>query len=147
MQAEQIEEELRTKISNYCYFPERFRDNHDGTVLDHKTKLIWLKATNFFGLKTWAEALEIVAALESGEAGLFDGSQSGDWRLPTKGELSTLIESFKANPKRHWTLSTMSSDESKIWSVNTGYGVVNIENREGFCYVWPVRGGSYEQWG
>ena len=35
----------------------RFIDNHDGTVTDNLTKLIWLKNANAFGFRTWEQAL------------------------------------------------------------------------------------------
>jgi len=68
----------------------RFTDNIDGTVTDNLTGLVWLKDANAFGTRNWATALTDCATLNSGEAGLSDGSVEGDWRLPNLHELESL---------------------------------------------------------
>jgi hypothetical protein len=65
----------------------RFTDNNNGTVTDNLTGLIWTKNANAFGTKTWNEALNHANNLESGDAGLTDGSQAGDWRLPNRRDI------------------------------------------------------------
>ncbi len=69
----------------------RFTDNGDGTVTDNLTGLIWLQNANCFGARTWANALTDANTLNSGECGLTDGSVEGDWRLPNRKELRSLI--------------------------------------------------------
>jgi len=76
----------------------RFTDNSDGTVTDNLTSLIWLKDANAFGQRTWSEALNDCATLNSGEHGLTDGSNEGDWRLPNVQELPSLIDYGLYNP-------------------------------------------------
>ena len=76
----------------------RFTNNGNGTVTDLLTGLIWANGGIF---KTWANALSLANGLASGSAGLTDGSQVGDWRLPNIRELSSLIDygqSFLAVP-------------------------------------------------
>ncbi len=69
----------------------RFTDNGDGTVTDNLTGLIWLRDANCFGEWCWGEALDLANRLRSGECGLSDGSDEGDWRLPNILELQSLI--------------------------------------------------------
>jgi hypothetical protein len=69
----------------------RFTDNGNGTVTDNLTGLIWLKNANCFGTRTWNDALSDCNGLNSGECGLSDGSSVGDWRLPNRNELNSLI--------------------------------------------------------
>ena len=70
----------------------RFVDNGNGAVTDRLTKLIWLKDANAFGVRTWEQALSDANTLASGSAGLTDGSVAGDWRLPNRKELESLID-------------------------------------------------------
>ena len=69
-----------------------FNDNGDGTITHNLTGLIWLKDANFFGLRDWSQALGDSNILADGTAGLTDGSQAGDWRLPNRDELRSLID-------------------------------------------------------
>lgn len=79
---------------------DRYYDaSASGTVLDTITGLVWLRTgscedvpgVGTFGAATWSEALQAVALLADGMCGLFDGSQPGDWRLPTADEWSATI--------------------------------------------------------
>ena len=71
-----------------------------GTVLDTVTGLVWLATGSCedlpglgaFGVATWSAAVEAVSHLEDGVCGLSDGSQPGDWRLPTPEEWMTTVE-------------------------------------------------------
>ena len=76
------------------YFP----DNGDGTVSDNLTGLIWLKNANCFGQKDWATAMSDADNLSNGTCGLTDGSSAGDWRLPNRVELTSLVNSEYYNP-------------------------------------------------
>lgn len=77
-----------------CAAGDRWEDQGDGTVLDCNTDLVWLKDANCAALPgtdniataNWDDANAAAAALSSGTCGLTDGSQAGDWRLPTISE-------------------------------------------------------------
>ncbi len=71
----------------------RFTDNGNGSVTDNLTGLIWLKNANCFGLRAWNDAVSDCNGLNSGECGLSDDSNPGDWRLPNRNELSSLLKS------------------------------------------------------
>ncbi len=80
----------------------RFTDNGDGTVLDNLTGLVWLKNANCKeaiaginkanGYLSWEKAIEWTSNLGSGHCGLDDGSSPGDWRVPNREELESLID-------------------------------------------------------
>lgn len=76
----------------------RFTDNRNGTVTDNLTGLIWLKNANAFGGRAWATALTDCNTPNSGEAGLTDGSVEGNWRLPNRRELQSLIDYGRSYP-------------------------------------------------
>lgn len=70
----------------------RYRAQGDGTVKDTRFGLTWLAHANCWGALTWEEAKTEVAALQDGSCGLTDGSQPGEWRLPTKEEWEGMVE-------------------------------------------------------
>ena len=115
----------------------RFTDNHDGTVTDKLTGLIWLKdascaelGPNGDGTAHWEPALEAATALASGRCGLTDGSVAGDWRLPNINELHSLVDFLFINPALsnaagtgHWTegdaFSGVQGGQTFYWSSTT----------------------------
>ena len=73
----------------------RFTDNGNGTVTDSKTGLTWLKDASCADLQAVNEegraanraaATQAASSLRDGMCGLSDGSQAGDWRLPTAAD-------------------------------------------------------------
>jgi len=75
----------------------RFTDNGDGVVTDNLSGLQWLQQADCYHdvsvySMDWAEALTLAGQLRDGECGLTDGSQPGDWRLPTVRELLSLVD-------------------------------------------------------
>jgi hypothetical protein len=132
----------------------RFTDNGNGTVTDHLTDLIWLKTANCSGNKTWQEALAYCNTLASGSCGLTDGSIAGDWRLPNRKELFSLIDFSRYNPalpqdhpftnvwlSDYWSSGTMAYYRDYAWVVRMDYGEVYNTHKSGKYFVWPVRGG------
>ena len=141
----------------------RFTDNNDGTVTDNQTGLIWLKEANCFGLRNWNEALTDCNGLASGSCGLTDGSNVGDWRLPSKKELISLTQDDYYNPAlpnttgtgqwsegdpftnvqsfRYGSSTTCAFDTDFTWNVYVSYGEVSNGLKSNNSYLWPVRGG------
>lgn len=86
-------------FSNLSLGVERYVDCGDGTVLDTVTNLVWLRDSTCSGLPflsgglgDWPSALLGVGRLANGVCGLSDGSQPGDWRLPTVAEFFATSE-------------------------------------------------------
>lgn len=141
----------------------RFTDNGNGTVTDNLTGLIWLKYANCFGTRTWDQALSDCNGLSAGWCGLIDGSTAGDWRLPNRNELNSLLDVRYANPALcntsgtgQWTSgnpftnvqslnyywsSTPFVVSAAAWKVGMEAGELTISMITDYLYVWPVRGG------
>ena len=80
-------------------WPEtRFSDNHDGTVTDNLTGLIWLQDAGCFNQSPWSSALADANQLASGACGLSDGSTAGQWRMPNVNELESVVDVSASNP-------------------------------------------------
>jgi len=140
-----------------------FCDQGDGTVLDADTGLVWLKNAYCMGLRKWAVAQTVVASLADGTCGLSDGSQAGDWRLPTKEEWEALIDTTYAPPavtnalgtgkwsqgdafyhvlwgqKYYWSSTTHPDYSDAAWIIHLADGGMWGHSKTSDCYVWPVR--------
>ena len=136
----------------------RFTDNGNGTVKDNLTGLIWLKDANCFSTRTWAQALSDANSLANGSCGLTDGSSAGNWRLPNRKELRSLINYSQANSAAwlnlpaqgfsnvqadyYWSSSTYAGGPAGAWGVGMGGGLVDGNFKTNSNYVWPVRAGQ-----
>jgi hypothetical protein len=148
----------------------RFTDNGDGTVTDNTTGLIWLKKTNCFGPITWYKAMTAVADLAHGQCGLTDGSFQGDWRLPERAELLTLLDERYESPALsnatgtdqwmegdpfsgvqsapYWSATAYGNYPDAAWLVLFSQGYMlyyandSYAGKTGTSSVWPVRGGQ-----
>lgn len=139
----------------------RFTDNADGTVRDNLTGLIWLKNAHCFGTRTWAQALSDCNGLANGSCGLTDGSSTGDWRLPNRNELNSLIDVRFSSPALpntagtgQWTTgnpftnvqslfywsSTTATTPNFTWLVSMNVGSIVADDKSLSNNVWPVRG-------
>jgi uncharacterized protein DUF1566 len=136
----------------------RFSNNGNGTITDTLTGLIWLQNANCFGTKVWADALTSANTLATGACGLSDGSSAGQWRLPSRKELKSLVnrgepnsatwlgtKGFSAVQAIYWSSSTYASYTELTdyaWYVTMADGYVNNFDKDYIYYVWPVRGGQ-----
>ena len=159
-------ETWHTGLEGGVPWPEpRFTDNGDGTITDHLTGLVWLKYANCFGTRSWSDALSDSNTLDSGSCGLADGSLAGDWRLPNRKELFSLIDYSRSNPalptdhpfinvltSDYWSSSTVSSLSGGgryAWRVCMSTGYIQHSHNKGSTpsypsryAVWPVRDGD-----
>jgi hypothetical protein len=132
----------------------RFTDNSNGTVTDNLTGLIWMKNANAFDQRTWADALSDANGLKSGDAGLTDGSQAGDWRLPNIRELESLIDNGRYDPALpaghpftnvqpfiYWSSTTNEHITTYAWGVDIRSTQEDDYGKSFDYYVWCVRGG------
>jgi hypothetical protein len=141
----------------------RFTDNHNGTVTDNLTGLIWLKNASCFGVQDWQTALNSANTLVGNntqcstapDGFLNDGSVVGDWRLPNITELESLVDAQRVGPSLptghpfsnvlgvlYWSASTSAygTNYARLVSMSGG-GVEGIGKFNHYC-VWPVRGGQ-----
>jgi hypothetical protein len=137
----------------------RFTDNGNGTITDNNTGLVWLKSIFCLDNGMWSDALSYANKLKSGQCGLTDNSRAGDWRLPNKKELMSLIDRSVAEPALpselitnptfsasiFWSSTTDEHAPALAWAVNTGTGgLISLKKLDssswGNAYnVWPVR--------
>jgi hypothetical protein len=135
----------------------RFNDNANGTVTDNLTGLIWLKNANCFqnndgGIQSWGSALSLANNLANGACGLSDGSRPGDWRLPNRNELTSLLDLNKRNPSlpaghpftnfqaaRYW--SSTANSPGSAWRVDFLDAAVTDGTTANFWFVTFVRNG------
>jgi hypothetical protein len=121
-----------------------------GTVYDTKTKLTWQQAIPQTGSYSWGSpstpgtAQSYCAALDLGGAG---------WRLPTVGELLTLVDYTQAGgssmidptffpntpPSAFWSSTPAAGSSSVAWYVYFLYGYSYVVAASGMGYVRCVR--------
>jgi hypothetical protein len=104
---------------------------------------------------SWNEALTFCNNLAIGSCGLNDGSAAGDWRLPNRKELFSLLDYsqyYPALPQGHLfdnvqlvgysSASTRANNTSYAWvqALFIGHQYWSRKNTSG--PVWPVRGGQ-----
>ena len=134
----------------------RFCDNGDGTVTDRLTGLIWLKDAGCTGLGTWEQSLIRADGLAAGQCGLTDGSIGGDWRLPNRKELFSLIDRSQFNPALppeqpfanvqplYWSSTSYAGAPGLAWNIVMVNGTIanHAKTNSGYAAAWPVRGGT-----
>ena len=132
----------------------RFTDNGNGTITDNLTGLIWLQNANCFGEEYWEDALSECNGLSAGWCGLTDGSSAGDWRLPNRFELESLLDLQNYDPalpsvhpftnvlsNYYWSSTNYEHFTNSAWYVYMYDGGVGYTFKSYNFYVWPVRGG------
>lgn len=142
----------------------RYTDNADGTVTDNLTGLIWLQNAICFLTQTWATALTSISGLAHGSCDLSDGSVAGDWRIPNRKELDSLIDVAYMSPSlsddsgmgqwtsgvgsafsgvgtggSYWTSTTYANNAEFAWTVSFSNSFIDLTNKGLERYVWAVR--------
>lgn len=155
-----------------CFEGEnRYVDCGNGTVTDGATGLVWLQQADCIGPQNWETAQGAAAALADGSCGLTDGSQPGDWRLPTKEEWELTIDLFYrkcaiplsndagtdclstgpsvlsgVRPKLYWSSTNTVDLPKHAFDANLGGGgLVYWAGKPSSRYAWPVRDGAAPQ--
>jgi hypothetical protein len=91
----QVTIDVKGNVTFLCAVSARYVDQGDGTVLDTRTGLFWLKNAGCLGSASGIDANYVsVPSLASGACGLTDGSSPGDWRLPSKAEWTATFTFF-----------------------------------------------------
>jgi len=122
-----------TKIKLKCRF--KFTKS---TITDMKTSLMWQRLTpgenHWHGAKNYAQNLTL--------------SGYSDWRLPTKQELQTIVETkykptidpvFDCRSSFYWSDSSYSANDSNAWHVNFNFGNLSYDDKSNSWYVRCVR--------
>ena len=123
----------------------RFTDNGNGTVTDNLTGLVWLRDANCFKGLVWSAALVAANSLSSGSCALTDGSQAGDWRMPNRKELKSLIDRqqgdisswltakgfLNVQAGNYWSSSTYATNSDMDWLVRFSDGFISLGSKTG----------------
>ncbi len=138
----------------------RFSVNADGTVTDNLTGLTWLRDANCSGDMQWAEALEWANRLadgctdcggESGDCGLEDGSQPGEWHLPNIKELQSLVTLGYVGP----ALTNTAGDgqwsdgdpfTGSLWGFNYYHSSTTDLGSTSKAFAWDIFNGTEFDW-
>jgi hypothetical protein len=118
------------------------------TVLDRYTGLMWsLDASLTEFPMTWAEAFEFVKKMN---CDLYQNH--GNWRLPNRRELLSLVSHDRMNPSLpedhpfenvfhgyYWTASTSARLPQQAWYIHFGGAKVYRGMKHASYMVWPVR--------
>ncbi|WP_201245890.1 DUF1566 domain-containing protein [Halochromatium salexigens] len=142
---------VRLVCEQNCNAPgSRFEDNGDGTVTDRDTGLVWKQCVEGLSGRDCATGRVQRFSWEAAMQHAVD-SDSGQWRLPNKNELASLVEPrfldfshiaideryFPNTPSGWFWSSSTDADESRFAShVDFSYGGVS-GNPKG--YELPVR--------
>jgi hypothetical protein len=143
----------------------RFTDNNDGTVKDNLTRLVWMKNMSCWEQQSMHGALPLCNNLELGNCGVLDNSVKGEWRLPNRNELLSLVDIETSNGHtlsdghpfinycggppmpgfpcgdRYWSSSTaMYNFGAPAYYVHLGDGTSGYDSKAAAFYgVWCVR--------
>jgi len=128
------------------------------TAFDKELATVWLRdADKARKSMTWEEANEYIQRLnKEGYAGY------GDWRLPDKNELATLIAYMKGQGKNnnihdllknagfknmkadyYWSATLTEDGSGLAWVLDMYGGEISSAAKSNSCYVWPVRTGPW----
>ncbi|MBF0508346.1 MAG: DUF1566 domain-containing protein [Deltaproteobacteria bacterium] len=136
-----------------CSPQGRWCDNDNGTITDTTTGLVWLQDASWGGKNIWSDAGTLAAQVQNGNpAWVTDGSQAGQWRLPTKDELVAFRTGTESVLSSHMYLftgvqmndywSSTTDGPTYAWLVDMYSGYVDSYLKTAHFYVWPVRGGQ-----
>jgi hypothetical protein len=144
----------------------RFTLGMDGTVRDNRSGLVWLRDADCIGASDWVNGLLSTMYLESGDCGLNDGSQVGDWRLPNIRELESLMDYrffdpvlpntmgteklsagdpfYNVRSFQYWTSTSLAYQRHQARVIRfSGDGTISSANKNYYAHVWPVRDGYW----
>jgi len=160
-QLQQKVAQMNSEIAKLKRHTIRYIDPGDGTIIDFRSGLTWLKNANCFGGQQWQTAMQSAKNLKSGQCGLRDGSTAGMWRLPTREEWVRMADKRYKHPALsnaagtaqwkegdvfsgvlavgYWTSTESAGSGGIAWYVFLSDGGVNAGGKTfAFC-VWPVR--------
>jgi hypothetical protein len=123
--------------------PTNYTDNHDGTVTDTVTGLMWQQLNST--VTPWAQAASYCQTLALGSY--------GDWRLPTKIELISILDFGIAMPGPtinatafpaasagyYWSSTRVAGSSQNVWTVNFYGGYTAMSATSNAEYIRCVR--------
>ena len=129
---------------------ERYKDRGDGTVLDTKTNLVWMKDAGLHSVPVQV-AISLIRDINVGK---LENHGYNDWRIPSFDEILSLIDTSEAYPAlsdghpfdnvqlaKYWSSTGGFDMAGYAWVVDMASGVRRFELTSycNFYNVWPVR--------
>jgi hypothetical protein len=115
----------------------------DDLVLDKKTGLVWARNAHLATMQLMWDDAGIYCQ------NLTLGNHKG-WRLPTKEELSSLVDASQEHPSlpkghpfsnvkfSYWSSTTYEADSDFAWHVSMNFGFVGHDRKTAHYYMWPI---------
>ena len=134
----------------------RFADQGDGTLLDNKSGLMWLKDSQCLGKRKWPETSQVVERLNKypHRVGCKEYTKTyEDWELP---DLTTLVEltdgasgvpadwlnkqgATNVAARDYWSTTENPLNIYYAWALNLKQGTPRNYSKTFPLFVWPVR--------
>ncbi len=129
---------------------ERFKDKGDGTVLDTRTNLMWMKDAGLL-----AAPVQVTnSVIQDINTGVRENHKYSDWRIPSVDELVSVIDTSQAYPalpkghpfdnvqlEKYWSSTGGFDMMGYAWVVDLASGAKRFEFTSycNFYRLWPVR--------
>jgi len=127
---------------------DRFTDMGDGTIRDNDTHLIWARYANCWGKADWQNAKKAVAEVRNGMCGLQDGSEPGEWKLPTRAEWEAFMSKVYREPALVNTVGDgrWSEGDAFYYVMSVYFWSRTAIDADTACYADMGNGETYEDW-
>jgi hypothetical protein len=134
----------------------RFTDRGDGTLIDNKSGLMWLKDSGCLGKRHWEAAFFSVERLNQSPEQVKCNEYTQayeDWTLPNIELLTDLISDAKDEPavwlqeqgaanvsaRDYWTVTENPLNIYYAWALNLRQGIPHNYSKAFPLFIWPVR--------
>jgi len=127
------------------------------TAFDNELATFWARDADLAGKMTWEEANEYIHQLNKEGYGGY-----GNWRLPDKTELATVIEYATGKGTRnnindlfknagfrnmkaeyYWSATLPENGSGLAWVLDMYSGEISSAATSNRCYLWPIRTGPW----
>ena len=141
----------------------RFADQGDGTLIDNKSGLMWLKDSQCLGKRKWPATFQAIERLNKypHRVGCKEYTKTyEDWRLPDLATLTELTDGAPDIPadwlqqqgatdvaaRDYWSVTENLLNLYYAWALNLKQGTPRNYSKAFPLFVWPVRMTENEGW-
>lgn len=141
----------------------RFADQGDGTLIDNKSGLMWLKDSQCLGKRKWQETSQAIERLNKypHRVGCKEYTKTyEDWQLPDLATLAELTDGAPDTPadwlsqqgatdvmaRDYWSITENPLNLYYAWALNLKQGAPRNYSKAFPLLVWPVRMTENKGW-